>query len=99
MPDLVSISFRCEGHSLLGLLTSINSSSPPFPYLECIVILGPGSGLREIAKRRRDCGIPLKTIIVARGPSGFEHDRLEDYTELGQLVDDLRIGCPIEILE
>jgi len=51
------------------------------------------------AAKRRDCGIPLKTIIVGRGPSGFEYDRLEDYTELGQLVDDLRIGCPTEISE
>jgi len=100
MPNLVSISFfRCEGHNFLGLLASINSSSPPFSYFERIVILGQESGLREIAKARKDCGIPLKTIIVGRGPSGFEYDRLEDYTELGQLVDDLRIGCPTEMLE
>jgi len=99
MPNFVSISFRCEGHNLLGLLAPINSSLPPFPYLERIVILGQESKLREIAKARKDCGIPLKTIIVGRGPSGFEYDCLEDYTELGQLVDDLRIGCPTEMLE
>ena len=36
---------------------------------------------------------------MGRGPGGFEYDRLEDYTELGQLVNDLCIGCPTEILK
>jgi len=100
MPNLASISFfQCKGHNLLGLLAAINPSSPPFPHLERVMVLGQESGLREIAKARRDHDVPLKTLVVGRVPGGFEHDRLEDYTELGQLVDDLRIGCPTEILE
>jgi len=90
-----------RGTQLVGstCLNQLFVTSLQIPYLERIVILGPESGLREIAKARKDCGIPSKTIIVERGPSGFEYDRLEDYTVLGQLVDDLRIGCPTEMLE
>ena len=100
MSSLASISFfRCKGHNLLGLLAPNDPSSPPFPRLERIMNLGPESGLMEIAKKRRDCGVPLKTLVVGRGPGGFEYGHLEDYTELGQLVDDLRIGCATEILE
>ena len=50
-----------------------------------------------MAKARRDCGIPLKTLVVGRGSGRSEYDQLDDYTKLGEFVDDLRIGCPTEI--
>ena len=98
MPELVSISFfRCEGLHVFGLLTPTNTSSPPFPNLERVMVLGSESGLREMAKARRDCGVPLKTLAVGRGPRRYED--LEDYTALGKLVGHLHIDCPIEVLE
>ena len=100
MPELVSISFfRCKGSNLLGLLARANPSSPPFPQLENITVLGSESGLRRIAKIRRDRGVPLKTVVVGRGPMRSEYNYLEDYAELGELVGDLRVGCPTEILK
>jgi len=112
MPNLVSISFfHCEGH-VFGLLTPIIPPSPPFPQLECVMILGSESELRGIAETRSDHGVPLKTLVVGRLPEGFvydledyietrefKYDHLEDYTELEEFVEDLRIGCPTEILE
>ena len=99
MPNLVSISFfHCKELHAFGLLTPANPSLPPFPHVEQIMVLGPDSGLREMVKTRRDCGVPLKTLVVGRG-SGSECDHLEDYTALEDFVDDLRIGCPTEILE
>jgi len=89
----------CEEHNLLGLLTLINPSPPPFTHLERIVIFGPESGLRKIAKTRRDRGVLPKTLVVGRGSGRFEYDRPEGYAGLGQLVDDLCIRCPTEILE
>ena len=37
-----------------SLLTLTDPSSPPFPYLESIMVLGQESGLTEMAKTRRD---------------------------------------------
>jgi len=91
MPDLVP--------SPSAVLTPINPSPPPFTYLERIVIFRPESGLREIAKTRRDCDVPPKILVVGRGSGRFEYDRPEGYTGLGRLVGDLRIRCPTEILE
>jgi len=112
MPNLTSISFfHCEGH-VFELLTPTNPPSPPFPHLERVMILGSESGLRGIIKTRRDQGVPLKSLVVGRLPERFlygltvaiereqfEYDHLEDYTELEEVVDDLRVGCPTEILE
>ena len=100
MPNLISISFfHCKGHNLLGLLSPTEYPSPPFPHLEHIMILGPESGLRDIARRRKDCSVPLRTLVIGRGPREFEYNHLDDYAELRELVDDLHIGCPTEILE
>jgi len=49
-----------------------------------------------MARTRRDRGVPLKTLVVGRLPR--EYDHLEDYTAPEEFVDDLRIGCPTEIL-
>ena len=99
MPGLTSISFfHCEGPHVFGLLTPTNPSSPPFPHLERVMVLGPESGLRAMAETRRDHGVPLKTLAVGRGARGFEYDHLEDYTALEEFVDELRIGCPAGIL-
>lgn len=100
MPNLVSISlFHCKGANLLGVPTQANPLSPPFSHLERIMVLGPEPGLRGIVKARRDGGVPLKTLVVGRGPTGFGHNHLEDYTKLGELVGDLHIGYPTEILK
>ena len=101
IPNLVSVSFfRYEGSHVFGLLAPTDPSSPPFPRLERVMVLGPESGLREVVKARRDNGVPLKTLVVGRGSDGrFEDDREEDYATLGEFVEDLRIGCPTEIVE
>ena len=99
VPNLVSISFRCEGPHVFGLITPTNPLSPPFPHLERIMVLGSESGLREMAKGRRDYGVPLRTLVVGRGSRRFEYEHLEDYTVLEELVGDLRIECSTEVLE
>ena len=43
--------------------------------------------------------VPLKTIVIGRGLEEFEYEHLEDYSALEELVEDLRIGCPTEIVE
>ena len=50
MPNLVSISFHCEGPCAFGLLTPTDPSSPPFPHLELIMVFGSESGLRGNGK-------------------------------------------------
>ena len=100
MPNLISISFfRCRGSHMFGLLAPTNTLSPPFPHLERVMVLGSESGLREMAKARRDHGVPLKTLVVGRGPGRSVDDHLEDYTALRKLVGDLHIDCPTEVLE
>ena len=96
--DAISF-FRCEGAHPFVLLTSENTSSPPFPRLERVMVLGDELGLEEMAKNRRDLGVPLKTLILGRDQEDFKHDRLEDYATLEGLVGDLRIDCPVEIVE
>ena len=99
MPNVASISFNCEGLREFVFPLQPYPSSPPFSRLERIMVLGQESGLIEMAKARIDCGIPLKTLVVGRGSGRFECDHLDDYTELGELVEDLRTGCPTEILQ
>ena len=100
MPNLVSVSFfNCRGPYTFRLLTPAGPSSPPFPHLERIMVLGQESGLVEMAEARRDFGVPLKTVVIGQEPRGFEYEHLEDYSALGEFVDDLRIGCPTEIVE
>ena len=93
MPNLVSISFQYEGPSVFGLLIPTDPSSLPFPHLERVMVLGPESGLREVVTTRRDCGVPLQTLVLG----WFEFDR-EDHDALREFVDGLRIACPTEIL-
>ena len=98
LPNLVSISFfRCKDPHMFLLLTHTSRRSPPFPRLERIMALCPKLGLRRVVKKRRDCGVPLKTLVVGREPNEIGNGRLEDYAALGEFVDDLRIGCPVEI--
>ena len=100
MPNLVSISFfDCEGPHVFGLLTPTDPSSPPFPHLERVMVLGSELGLGGMAKTRKDCGVPLKTVVIGRRLGGSEHGHQEDYAVLGEFVGDLCIGCPTEIVE
>ena len=100
MPNIVSITFfHCKGPHIFGLLTPADPSSPPFPHLERVMILGPALELREMTMARRDWGVPLKTLVVGRGPRELKNDHLEDQFALGEFVNDLRIGCPTEISE
>ena len=99
MPKLVTISFfHCNNPPLQ--FAPQNPSSPPFPRLERVMVLGVESGLEEMARARKDLGIPLKTLIVGRGPKGSGYENLElDHTVLAELVEDLRIGCPTMVLD
>ena len=103
MPNLVSISFfNCSGRYMFGSLLTpipIDPLPPPLPYLESIMVLGQEKGLTEMAKARKDFEVPLKTVVIGRGPEELEYEHLEDYSALEELVDDLRIGCPTEIVE
>ena len=100
MPNVVSISFfNCTGSHMSGLLAPSHRSSPPFPHLERVMVLGSASELEEMAWGMRDLGVRLKTLIIGRRPGDLECDRPEDHTALEGLVNDLRVGCPAEILE
>jgi len=100
MPNIVSISFfHCEEPRVFVLPPQSNPSSPPFTHLERIMVLGPVSGLGGLVKGRRECGVPLKALVVGRGSGGFKYNDLEDYAALEEFVDDLRVGCPTEIVE
>ena len=97
MPNVVSISFfNCSELYISELLAPSHPSSLPFPHLECVMVLGSESELEEVAWGMRDLGVRLKTLIIGRGPGCDEHDILEDYTILEDLVDDLRIGYPAQ---
>jgi len=100
MPNIVSISFfHCKAPQVLVLPPQTNPSSPPFLHLERIMVLGPELWLGGMVKARRDCGVPIKTLIVGRGSGGFKYNHMEDYTALEEFVDDLRVGCPTEIFD
>ena len=100
MPNLVSISFfNCEDPWVFVLPPKTDPSSPPFLRLECIMVLGTVSGLMEMVKARRDCGVPLKTLVIGQGDGYFQCGQLEDHAALAEFVDELRIECPTEILE
>ena len=100
MPNITSISFfDCKEPHAFGLLLQTHHSLPPFPRLERVMVLGPELGLIGMAKARRGCGLPLKTVVVGRGSGRFEYDHLDDYTELGELVDNLHTKCLTEILQ
>ena len=100
MPNLASISFfDCEGPHVFGLLIPTDPLSPPFPHLERVMVLGSELGLGGMAETRRNCGVPLKTVVIGRGPSRSEYGHQEDYVALGEFVGDLRVGCPTEIVE
>ena len=108
MPNLNSISFfHCDGH-FSALLTPTNLPSPPFPRLERVMAFGPESELMEMVEARRDHGVPLKTLVLGRLPGGledctdtgeFDYDNLEDYTELEEFVEDLRVRRPVKIFK
>ena len=114
MPNLVSISFfRCKERDMFVPLTPTDHSSPPFPHLNHVMVLGEGPGLREMVKARRDYGVPLKTLMVGQRPRGSENDHLEpyaareeyvgdhpeDWAGVVEFVGDLRVGCPTEIVQ
>lgn len=60
-----------------------------------------------MAKARRGCRVPLETVVMGQGGlKGWSTSillkistHLGDYSTLGELMDDLRIGCPTEIME
>jgi hypothetical protein len=75
MPNLVSISFfRCKERDMFGPLTPTDHSSPPFPHLKHVMVLGEGPGLREMVKARKDYGVPLKTVVAGQSPEGSENE-------------------------
>ena len=99
MPNVDTISFfECDAPRAFELLTSENLSLLPFPRLERVMVLGEEFGLEDMARRRRDLGVPLKTLVIGRDLEGLEYDHTGDYAALGELVDDLRVECPVEIL-
>lgn len=102
MPNIVSISFvHCREPQAFVLPpnTEVIPPAPLFPHLERVMVLGSVSGLIRIAETRRDDGVPLKTLVVGQWSEGFEYDRPEDDSLLGEFVDELHIDCPTEALE
>ena len=100
MPNVVSISISSFAYSgPFKLLAPSDPSFLPFPRLERVMVFGSELGLEEMARRRRDLGVRLKTLIVGRVLGGSEHGRLKDWTVLEGLVGDLRVGCPVQISE
>ena len=75
---------------MFGLPAPANPSSPLFPYLRYITVLGSGPGSRRMVKARR---------YSQKTGSLTQHNRLEGYAGVGGLVDDLRTSCPIGIIE
>ena len=63
------------------------------------MVLGSESELEEMARRRWELGVRLKTLIIGRSPGGFDYGHLKDYTVLEGLVDDLQVGCSTQIFE
>ena len=55
------------------------TSSPLFPRLEDVIVLGQESGLEDMARKRSDCGMPLKTFAVGEGPGSCGYGNLKDY--------------------
>ena len=90
MPSVRTISFvLCNASRAFEPLTqSEDPSSLPFLRLKRVIVLGTELRLKEMA-RRRDLGVPLKTLIIGRIPKVL--------AELEELVDGLRVGFPVEI--
>ena len=100
MPNVVSASFfHYSGPHISEVVAHTSSSSPPFPHLERVMVLGSELELEEMVRRRRDIGVPLKALVIGEEHGSSEYSHLEDYSVLGGLVGDLRVGCPTEILE
>ena len=100
MPNVVSISFfGCNGLHMRGLLAPPRPISLPFPHLERVMVLGSEQGLEDMARRRKDLGAQLKSLVIGRALTEFEYNKLEDYTALEGLVDNLWVGCPTQIFE
>ena len=100
MPNVVSISFsNCSGTHMSELLAPSHPSSPPFPHLERVMVLGGESGLEGMARRRRELGVRLKALFIGPGPEPSRRGRRGDYTMLKGLVDELQVGCPVQTLE
>ena len=98
MPKIASISFfQCNEPTTFDPLAPKKSSSLLFPYLERILVLGRESGLENMARRRKTCGVPLKTLIIGQGPRGPSPGQPGDYAKLGGLVGALQVGCPTEV--
>ena len=101
MPNLTSICFfHCvwhEGNSAFRLIyPSDPHQSPPFPHLERLTVLGPGPGLTQVARRRKECGVPLKTVVIGPEPLPYTPEQI---AELRELVDDVRVEVPPGISE
>lgn len=100
MRNLTSISFfNCDEDQVFRLLTQTHDSSPPFPCLERVMVLGHEPKLEHMARRRKKLGVSLKTFVIGRWPKGFVYNSLTNSAALRGLVGDLRVGCPTEILE
>ena len=98
MPNVVSISFFNCSEIIPGLLTPNHHGSLPFPHLERVVLFGPEAELGQVLGRRKELGVPLKTLVIGRGSRDFEYD-WGDYTGLDDFVDEMRAECPMEILD
>ena len=99
MKNIVCISFfNCDESQVYRLLTRTHDSLPPFPHLERIMVFGHESKLEHMARRRRELGVPIKTLVLGRKCRGFQFTRLKDYTDLRELVGHLWAGCPTEIV-
>ena len=99
MQNLVCISFfHCDETQVYRLLTRTHDSLPPFPHLERIMVFGHESKMEHMARRRKQLGVPVKTLVLGGWCRGFWYTPLKDYTVLRGLVGHLWAECPTEIL-
>lgn len=66
--NLTSISPRhYDLRCLFVILAPKGTSSPPFPHLERVMVLGLEAGSEEVTGRKKNLGVPLKTLVLGRG--------------------------------
>jgi hypothetical protein len=89
LPNVTSINFLnySGGEDAYGTLFPTNPLSPPYTKLECVTGVSSDPGLVGMAKARKECGVPLKTVELLVDKLG---DVPEELVELSQYVEQVK---------